>query len=1023
MKLRSSYLLGAALGAFALGCGSGAPTSADCFDRLAGQAQHRFLAGETYSLPTAKPGASCGGAWTLSSGPAANANQVVVAADGAARFSPVVPGAYTFKSGAVTETLTVVDAAEAPFHNLNYYPAQSLARVGDELWVADALTPQVTRLDRTTLAPLGQIAAGAWPVAVAWRPAAPFAVVAQRGSDTLGLVDVAAKRLVDAVWVGDEPSNVVLAADGHQAFVALATEGRVAVVDLDKRARIASIDVGPDPVGLALSPDGKLLAVASHRSGQSSRYPYGTDPVSEQRDVTLIDTATLAVVRTIAEVGTTLGDLLWAPDGARLYVAGLSNDTEAPLGKATSKSFVQEVVALDPKTGQRLAAADLSRQTTSSGNAVSLRGLALAGGALWVTAEGSNLTLRLDPGTLAELSRVTTGGRPRAILADGPTVYVHGPQGFQVTSLDAQTGNPVAVQKGIAPDPRPEPVARGQAYFTGAGRSYGATWSCNSCHADGLTDTLVWKAGPVADWATVRPLVWLEGTNPLGWAGYLSSVRNYAYTVSANVGIRPTTAEAEGLWAYIASLMPPPAATGNTARDGALSPQGQRGKALFDGKAACAGCHGGPLTTNRLQLDPGISPGVTQVPPLVGVYRYGVWLKHGQARTLDAAVKAAADYAKVTLAAGELADVTEYVRELTGRDFFLLSSAPADRDAEVAADAAVTLTFSAPVFDDPQNLAHLRLLDAKGQAVPTSVTAKGRLVTLTPAQPLTPGAAYAVAGDAALESFDERRAEPVSFGFKVAGAPSLKLDGDYLWTVKAPFLDVTAGKFDPIKTVDVVVAVHVTSSATGGTLHLDYTQGLSLDLPVVIDGAKLVTPPLPMPFGPTAFTDTTGIQGALVDDDHDGVGDHVTGTMTMQGPGFVLAGVAFTLARPPPAGTCTEGATGMPLVTVTHDPMGHALIDWGTDPVLAAYVTDPQATLPLGPGKVTGGATYWAVQTSSFPTGFAGPLTYGVVPMGAMDTTVASGGATPAPPLVAGQCYKVSVVTTKFDTGAVVLKW
>ncbi|MGB1017326.1 MAG: hypothetical protein ACPG4T_24530, partial [Nannocystaceae bacterium] len=137
---------------------------------------------------------------------------------------------------------------------------------------------------------------------------------------------------------------------------------------------------------------------------------------------------------------------------------------------------------------------------------------------LWVAAEGSDLAIALAPDTLEELARVETPGRPRGVVTIGDAVFVHGAQQTTVTKIAGQTAAGQAV---TASDPRPDTVAAGQYYFTGAGRDYAENWSCNSCHADGLSDTLVWNAGPFSGRKVSRPFFWLEGTYPLGWDGYL----------------------------------------------------------------------------------------------------------------------------------------------------------------------------------------------------------------------------------------------------------------------------------------------------------------------------------------------------------------------------------------------------------------------------------------------------------------------------------------------------------------------
>ena len=107
--------------------------------------------------------------------------------------------------------LEVVGADAKAFENLNYYPSGSVATVGAELWVANVQKPTITRIDPATMKVLGEIAVGPWSVSLAWHEGMDFAVVAQRGSDTLGVValanDAGPARLVDAIWIGDEPAH------------------------------------------------------------------------------------------------------------------------------------------------------------------------------------------------------------------------------------------------------------------------------------------------------------------------------------------------------------------------------------------------------------------------------------------------------------------------------------------------------------------------------------------------------------------------------------------------------------------------------------------------------------------------------------------------------------------------------------------------------------------------------------------------------------------------------------------------
>ena len=982
-------------------------------ERFELQPHDRFVLGETYWLPRLDDGATCKSrAWEVVQAPADSRDEVVAGADGLTRFTPTTTGEHGFGlGGEALVTIQVVPSAGRPFHNLNYYPGRSLARVGAELWVADVYSPTVTRLDPASLAVRGRVEVGPWPVALAWQEGMTRALVVQRGGDTLGIVDVASGRLVDAVWVGDEPSNVVVSKDGKTAYVTLATEAAIAVVDVETAAVTARIATVHDPLAMALAPDGSRLYVASHRSGHPSRFPFESDPVAAEFDLDIIDTASNTVVKRVLDIGTTITGLLASPDGKRLYVTTVRNDTE--ISQLETPAFQNMVVVLDAATGEELAAVDLDVQETSSGAAPAPHQLALVGDRLWVAIESADLALALDADTLDELERVPAPGRPRGVIVDGDSVVLHGAQGFAVTRV----AGGAATTGSTGEDPRPPQVAAGQAFFTGGGDKFAADRSCNSCHADGLGDTLVWRAGPFADARYVtRSISWLEGTLELGWTAYVTTIGNFAFGVTSNVGRRLDTAQQLALSAYLASIMPPPPANGLTARDGTMSEQARRGAALFAGAANCVSCHPLPLTTNRALLPEGVTPGEADVPALVGAYRNGVWLKHGEATTMRAAVVAAAEYSGVKLDDKQADDLTRYLAELTSRDFILLASEP-DADSEFAPiDRPVRLTFSEPVWDDADNLAKIHLRGADGKDVAAKFTVDGRHVDLVAA--LKPETGYSIVVDAGLESLRERPLDvAVTHGFTTAVAPKLVLDGEYTWTVQFPAIDFVNQGFDFDTLLPTVATVTATPTASGADLAIDYGQGFVLAMPVVISGTTLHWPALPIAVGGSAV-DGHGTQIDLVDTDADGVADEGAGEVEFSGPGMPDALVAWDLRRPVVAGECEEGASGdvmVELMAIGAMPT----IAWGDAQGLSLFVTDPQAVLPGGPGTpVTGGETQWSIQLENFPDGFLGPVTYGVVPAGAIDTTEVSGGAGPgAATLEPGRCYKFSVLTTAFKSG------
>jgi DNA-binding beta-propeller fold protein YncE len=945
-------------------------------------------------------------------------------------MTPVETGTYVVQLGETDRKveLSVVEASEKPFVNYPYFGSRSQAVVDGELWVANVYRPTVSRMDAESLERLGQVSVGPYPVAVDWQESMPHAVVAQRANDTLGFVDVESGELVDAVWVGDEPANVVVSSDGSRAYVALAAEGKVAVVDTENRELVERIDVNRDPLAMALSPDDGTLYVASHRSGQVDRAPYGSYDPDIDRDIAVVELESGEVEEYFRQVGTTLNALEMSPDGERLYLAGRTNKTTPSLSNTDEPNFFHRVFVLSPETGEVETSVDLSRQSSSAGYAVAAHGMALDGEELWVTAEGSNAVLELDAETLAEQGRAEVAGRPRSVVAapgsDG--VFVHGAQQFEVSAVDAS--HEVSATGSTGSDPRSEEVAEGQRYFTGAGEDFAKNWSCNSCHGDMLTDTLIWNAGPFEDKVVSRPFFWLEGTSRLGWAGYLSNIRNYSYEVNNNVGVRPTTEQAENLSTFLSSIMPPPAENGKTRPDGSLSEPAQRGKELYEGKAGCASCHPTPLTTNQQQLQEGITGGVTDVPALVGAYRHNVWLKHGQATSLEGAAVEAAKYAGTysDLSEGEVDDVVRYLEEMTGRQFFVLSSTPADGADAAPVDAPLEVTFSRPVWEADQNLAAIELRGPDGEALEAdvSVSEDGRHVTVSPASQLAYGTSYSVVVGASLTSFEERTmASEKTIAFETAAEPGLELDGEYVWAVDIPAPDFENNRFDPETTVTTEIPLAVESTPSGGEVTVDYGDDLTYDTRAVVDGREVDVPPLPVAIR-DSFADTTGIEGELSDADDDGVADEASGRLEMSGPGFVVEEVAWELRRPEDdggGGDCSEGPSGDEVgggpLELEVDEQGRPVVSWNdeSEKAIGFYVTEPGAELPMGPGAVDG-KTYWTLQTSDFPNGFGGPVTYGVVPDGAKDTSPTSDAPEGGAELESGTCYRFSIITGEFNT-------
>ena len=1002
-----------------IGCASStAPETADKSDcdvvDLGTQPTNRLPTGDVLWLPSAA-GPDCDLEWSLDSGE----DGALLSND--AGFFARQPGTYelTENTTGTRFSITAIDSAQLPFHNLMYLPNRSLVAVDSELWIAEGLAPRLSRVDQTSGEVLGNIPVGPWPTSLAHSEALGVVAVTQPGNDTLGLVDVDSEQLVDAIWVGDEPAVVVIDDANALAYVTLETEDAIAVVDLDAREVTGRLPAPLGPRALAISDDGTTLYVAGHRTGQPDRYPYA-EAEWDTTDVMALDASSGEIIWTAEEVGNIITDIAVDSSRSSIWLTTTVSFPSRGLTELTTPPFESQVQEYDADSGSWLQQTVLQPAADGEGYILGTQGLALDGDTLWVVAQDSEVLIGLDTDTLTETARVATPGGPRSVLVTGQQAWVHSALSFEVHQL---VSGAVASSVATGTDPRPEAVAAGHLHYVRPGDGYGQNFSCNSCHYDGRGDTQVWRAGPFETWELSRPMMWLEGTAPLGWGAYVNDTRTFGYTGFTSIIAKwPTSEMGEELGTFIASLTPPPKANGLTQRDGQLSAEALAGKALFDGKAGCVGCHSGPLSTNNQTFEEGITHGRVSTPTLVGAYRHRAWLKDGSAHSLEEATVAAAEWAGVTdLTDADVSSITRYLRELTDRDFFLLGHEPVATRTFLGVDEPIVLIFNQPVWTGEDNTALISVVDDAGQDVPVQLSTDGRHITLRPEAPWSHGSTYTAIIGAGLQSYDERvLSEAVEVDFVTATAPQTAFVGRYTLTVDLPAFDFEMDAPNPEVTIPMVNTFEATASTSGSTVVLELDDELTWTTEAIIAGMSFEIPAMPIRAA-NALAQGSAITGVAEDLDADGVIDYASGTFVVSGPGFHIEDVVWTIEPEVEAVDCAPGAEGPFTVDVSVSDT-EVVIDWGEQGALGLYVTTYGADLPLGPGMVVeNGDAFWTISTTEFPVGFSGPVTYGVLPEGATDDSEANGAPVGGAALESGNCYQFSVITDAFQIGSFTL--
>lgn len=149
-------------------------------------------------------------------------------------------------------------------------------------------------------------------------------------TNTLSVIDTVNGTVIgDRIPVGKKPLGVAVSHDGTHVYVTNVDDGTVSVVDTTGNTVIGDpIRVGVAPFGVAVSRDGTRLYVIERGVRVDGAYRDGT--------VSVVDTATKAVIGSPLRVGVAPEDLAVSPDGAHIYVVNADEGTMSVIDTATN---------------------------------------------------------------------------------------------------------------------------------------------------------------------------------------------------------------------------------------------------------------------------------------------------------------------------------------------------------------------------------------------------------------------------------------------------------------------------------------------------------------------------------------------------------------------------------------------------------------------------------------------------------------------------------------------------------------
>jgi DNA-binding beta-propeller fold protein YncE len=535
---------------------------------------------------------------------------------------------------------------------------------GKTLFVAERKTHAVTVIDMPRGTVVRRISVGPWPVAFALAEKANRLYACNRGDHSVSVVDLAAGKELKRVPVVREPDFAAVTPDLARVIVAnmlpvgagtdTALAAEVSVLDAAAMAEIARVRLptGSTVVtGVAASPDGHW-AYVTHALGRFNL------PITQldrgwvhTYAVSILDLSSNSLVTTLLLDDLTGG----SADGKRLWVshAGTHEVSIVEIGK------VHEL--LEGKVPDELA-------KLKDGNRDNIW-VRIRQDRTLVSKLANDLTALYLAGAIRRAPSGGHGPRGLALAPDGQKLFVANYFSGTVGVLEASSGKLLGTLA-VGPQAPADAARRGEMYFHDATKCFQRWHSCASCHPDGRVDGLPWDfmRDGIGNGKDVISLVLMHQTSPHNRRATRPNPRECMRTgVIGSHLIVPEPADVDDLVAYASSLAPEP--NPNLSQ---LAAAAARGKAVFEGKAKCAGCHPAPYFTDLKQHNVGIitplePDGKYDTPTLIEAYRTAPYYHDGRAATIrDALTRHGGDRHGNTkdLTPQELDDLIAYVLSL-----------------------------------------------------------------------------------------------------------------------------------------------------------------------------------------------------------------------------------------------------------------------------------------------------------------------------------------------------------------------
>jgi YVTN family beta-propeller protein len=519
------------------------------------------------------------------------------------------------------------------------------------LYIADEDNDELVVFDTASEKVASRIKVGRWPEKVVVGSEG-LVYVTNRHGRSVSVIDPVAAVEVSRIEVGAEPSGLALTPDGGTLLVSNATSHTMSVIDVASRKVVRSVPTEADPSGVTIAGEGRAY-VTHARLGSVSVVDYRGGAVREGFSLALPPEQTFSEKRV---PGQPLEPVVTA-DG-RVFVTHVQSKEEPIPTEGSSDGYVSgspvpvvaaAIVEIDPAENKIIppsARADGQVKpgcldcagmpefgggggafVTSFSAPVSGPAAAVAdarGDWLFIVNQlSNNVSIRSTRG-LASPEPVQVGSGPRgiALAKDGRRAWVYNAFDHSVSVLEPRDGVVLATREivvGRSPLTPEQQLGR-HLFFSATDprmtTGTAAGISCASCHPAGREDGRTWKFSEGPRNTPTLAGRHLATTAPYHWDGLLADMHAFKLVVEERMGGAGTkqasdrgapvadplsAADFNAMMAYL-DVLPPP---DNPFRTEQPSEAVLRGKAVFEGKAACASCHAGADLTDNGFYDVG----------------------------------------------------------------------------------------------------------------------------------------------------------------------------------------------------------------------------------------------------------------------------------------------------------------------------------------------------------------------------------------------------------------------------------